>query len=785
MFCVSLKFPYQHQIKKINSNIIPIFLKSVEVIAKNNGCKKIVKKDCIFYFFDSPLSSSFFTLRFLYSLHLLLEQVSKTIHESSVIVEYFSNEDEIECLTELQNINLDFNCILIGSRATKYFKKYILLSDTKSCSLKRCTSFFFFEKMSDDKTCTEDEKVSLFFRNGQNYIQVMYNFILCNPIFDSDVELLSKQEAKAYFETRYVLSFYSRNRFNPSLPKYFIDAFIIYAKLYMKIYKNKHNINEIIIYIDCNEENTNIEKLKQILEKTKIVQLPEKEFEIEKLSDDLLETIYVLIFATRFIFSNELEDFFFETTKTKTFNDLMNIMYQHNVVLRSDCIFSYQSVAIEEIEKKLKEKRDYFAFFISKYLWSKYKDAQIDCDINLKKTFDELNFKYDKVFDIDIFFNLKKHYLFLQCNENDLVLENIEELKKYDSIVKLKEKGQCNKAFVLIKELHSYFHNARILSGEYRSCSLLGFSFLENNNIGEALTYFIYSLEIAKKTKNASFICEALCYLSVVYFLQKDFQNCSITLQELSNSISIFFMQEWKVFCLFIQARLFMELGEAKKASTAFKLAKDFSSLYFKHLEKTCDIWYARALIFEGKIERGNKILEMYEDGQTLLFSLESLLLFPEKEQKDVFELKKRYEKLSLKFEVFPFFEDIAWYKLYKQSIATRLFNAFYHYYMIMYYSKTRKSKSSEHLEKLEEIAMTSLYSKDNNATIYLYLSYMAQCKVDGEVTGKALGVLSKACNIMQKNTSFMYETSMRDRFMKQNLWNAKLFEVASENKLI
>ena len=102
-----------------------------------------------------------------------------------------------------------------------------------------------------------------------------------------------------------------------------------------------------------------------------------------------------------------------------------------------------------------------------------------------------------------------------------------------------------------------------------------------------------------------------------------------------------------------------------------------------------------------------------------------------------------------------------------------------------MYYSKTRKSKSSEHLEKLEEIAMTSLYSKDNNATIYLYLSYMAQCKVDGEVTGKALGVLSKACNIMQKNTSFMYETSMRDRFMKQNLWNAKLFEVASENKLI
>ena len=59
------------------------------------------------------------------------------------------------------------------------------------------------------------------------------------------------------------------------------------------------------------------------------------------------------------------------------------------------------------------------------------------------------------------------------------------------------------------------------------------------------------------------------------------------------------------------------------------------------------------------------------------------------------------------------------------------------------------------------------------------------QCKTDGDVTGKALGFLSKACNIMQKNTSFMYETAMRDKFMKQNIWNAKLFEAALENKLI
>jgi len=783
MFCVCLKFPYKHQIRKINSNIIPIFLKSVEVIATNNGCKKIVRRDSYFYFFENSLSSPFFTLRFLYSLSLLLKQVSSKIHESSVIVEYFSNEDAIECLDKLQNINLNFNCILVGSRASKYFKKYVLLNTVKTTSLKCCSSFSFFENINDEACYNEVEEASLFFREEQNYIQVLYNFILSHPILETDLGQMPKQDIKTYFETRCVLSFYSQNRFNPHLPKYFVDAFIIYAKLHVKIYKKVHNIKHITIYTDCVEENANVEKLKQILKETKIAKFLKKETEIEKIPDDLLELIYILIFSTKFIFANELEDFFFAITETKAFKDLMKIMFQKGIILQRDCIFSYQSDVIVEIEKKLKEKRD--KLFIAKYIWSKYKNAEITCDLNLKNTFDLLEFQYDKTFNIDIFFNLKKHYALLQSDEKDFRLENIDVLKKYDSIMKLKCKGATNEAFSLTKELHSYFHNAKILSGEYRSCSLLGFSFLESNNILEALTYFTYSLEIAKKTKNSSFICEALCYLSIVYFLQKDFQNCSVSLQELSNSISLFFMQEWKVLCLFIQARLFIELGDAKKACAAFKLAKDFSSLYFKHLEETCDIWYGRTLVHEGKIEKGKKILEAHEDGQALLFLLETFLLFPGEEKEDVFDLKERYDKHPHQFDVFPFFEDIAWYKIYKKTTVTRLFEALYSYYMVMFSSEIKKLDVEQHLKKIEEIAMTSLYSKDNNASIYLYLSYIVQCKTDGDVTGKALGFLSKACNIMQKNTSFMYETAMRDKFMKQNIWNAKLFEAALENKLI
>ena len=783
MFCVCLKLPYQHQIKKINHNIIPIFLETVEVLAKDNGCKKIIKKDLYFYVFEH--SSSFFVLRFLYSLSLLLKQVSNNIHESSIIVEYYSNEEQIECLNKLQNMNLEFNCILVGSKASNYFKKYILLNDIKSQSLKRCTSFSFFEDMNCGISYNEPDNVSLFFRKEQNYIQVLYNFISCYPISDSDVEYLSKQDAKTYFETRCVLTFFSKNRFNNSLPKYFLDAFIIYVKLHIKIYKNKHNIKLITIYTDCKEDNTSIEKLKQILKETRILPIFKKQIDIEKIPDDLLEIIYMLIFSSKFIFDNELEDFFFVTTETNAFKDLMKIMYQRGIIIQNDCIFSYQTEAVEKIEKKLKGRKN--NTFIAKYLWSKYKNEEIVCDLNLKKIFDSLKFQYDVAFNIDLFFNLKKHYFLLKSDEEDLKLENIDVLRKYDSTIEFKDRGEASIAFSLTKELLSYFHNARILSGEYRSYSLLGLLFLENNNIAEALTYFSYSLEIAKKTNNPQFMCEALCYLSIVYFLQKDFQNCVISLQEFSNTISFFFMQEWKVLCLFIQARLFIELGEVKKASAVFKLAKDFSSLYFTYIEETCDIWYGKALIAEGKIEKGRKILECYERLEAFLFLLESVLLFPQEDHDDIAKLKEKYDSLSGKkqLDIFLFFEDIAWHRIYKQSITTRLFEAFYNYYMIILNPKTTRSQWIENLKELEKISITSLYSKDNNASIYLYLSYIAQCKVDGEVTGKALGFLSKACNILQKNTSLMYDTSMREKFMKQNLWNAKLFEVAIENKLI
>ena len=807
MFCVCVHLPYEHQIKKIHPVLINKFYNNIEALAMENGCKKIIKRDSSFYFFDdSGVSPVFFVVRFLYSISLSLSQFYNKINEIKIIVEHFSNtknfESIIDLITQLKNISFHYNKLLIGSKATNFLKKYISISNIQSSSLALCESFIFFENLKKTINLNGEEKHTLIIKNGQNYIKALYNFILLHPLFESSIEILSEIEKKTYFETRSSLSFFSKNRFNSSLPKYFLDAFIIYVKLYLKIYKAINKYDKIDIYIDSNDKKNynEAEKLKQIIGDAKISIINNNKFDIETIPEDLLELIYLLLYSRNFIFCDEVRDFFFTITHSMAFEEIIGIMAKTDIIVQANYVFSYKDIAFKNIEKKIKNKKEKLHMYIAQFLFNKYEKAEIVSSIGLKDIFNLFNFEYKEKLIIDIFFNYETYYCFIELpkkNYDKTVFDNIDIINKYKLAVKLEKEGALNKALAITKDINAYFKKNIILSGEYKSVSLLAFIFLKNNNINDSLTYCIYALELAKKTKNDAFICEALLFLSIVSFLQKDLKSSFSILQELGNYISLSFRQEWKVFYLFLQGRLYIEIGEGNKASVFFKLAKDFANLYFQEFQNLSTIWYARALVYDGKIEKGQKILQKYisSNVEAILFYMESYILSsddPEKlkeKHKEIDTLKQNYNKLlsdtKLQINSFSFLEDFAWYNIYKKTISERLFESFYNYYMIIISTNIEKLEREKYLTTLSNIAMESLYSKDNNSSIYLYLCYKGQCQIDGEPSGVALAFLSKASKVMQSATSFMYDTSMRDKFMKQNPWNAKLLKVALENKLI
>lgn len=800
MFCIFLNIPYEYQIKKIYPGFLSSFLDRVELLATENSSSYILKKDSYLYFFDdASIATVFFVARFLHVLSSYIEQVSSKIHEYSIIVDFFSDEEGYDVIVDkmlsYQRKNLECNNILISAKASKYIKKYMLLSDSSFPSFNKVDNFSFFTQKNALHNMCFIKDAGIFIRSGQNYLMALYNFFLMYPLKDSDINRFEDADKKTYLETRSSLSFFSKNRFNQNMPKYFIDAFIIYAKLHINMYKSVNKISDLNIYVDALDKGcqSELNKIVKIVGDVKVISLRDESYNIDDLPDDFLSLVYILLFANRFVFFTEFSNLFFDLTKSNAYDEVLDIMYRDRIILEKSAIYSYNESAFKDIERKIRVKKSKLNFYIGRFLWDKYEMAEIIADMGFKAVLDMLRYNYVDSFLIDVFFILDKSYPLKPEEVDSNTFKHIEVLKKYDAVLKLKESGSYIDAITIAKELSTYFHKNHILSGEYKSLSLLAFLYLKNNNINDSLTYYVYALELAKKIKNDVFMCESLYFLSVVYFLQKDFKNAFAMLQELSTTISTSFRQEWKVVCLFMQGRIYVELGEESRAVSFFKLGKDFAHIYFPHLKSMCNLWYGRALLYDGKLDVGYAMLHEDRCKKGSVFLMEACILFSKARENKLFlfsKIKEEYDESKRtgkthNEEKFLFVEDVMWYKIYKKKSIDRLFASFYNYYMIVFSKEKDKNILLKYLKELSELAIESLYAKDNNASLLLYLCYEAQCKIDNKITGAALGFLSKACRVMQRASSFMYETSMRDKFMKKNLWNAKLFKCALENKLI
>lgn len=85
----------------------------------------------------------------------------------------------------------------------------------------------------------------------------------------------------------------------------------------------------------------------------------------------------------------------------------------------------------------------------------------------------------------------------------------------------------------------------------------------------------------------------------------------------------------------------------------------------------------------------------------------------------------------------------------------------------------------------LEQTAREALRCHDIYAPIYSYLCYDAFLLTEGSDSDVANGYLSRAFKALQNSTHTMTENNIRDKFIFRNIWNAKLYAAAQQNKLI
>ena len=131
--------------------------------------------------------------------------------------------------------------------------------------------------------------------------------------------------------------------------------------------------------------------------------------------------------------------------------------------------------------------------------------------------------------------------------------------------------------------------------------------------------------------------------------------------------------------------------------------------------------------------------------------------------------------------------EDLGGAKIYGKPTWKKMFNIIYNYYnyKICTLNIDNKENGKIFLSEIEASAIDALYQNDPFSSLYLYLCYDIYSIVSGETSSQTTAYLSKAFKAMQKNVLSIGENDIRNKYMRKNLWNAKLFEAAQDHKLV
>lgn len=808
MFCVFLELPYERQLHRINETILNSFIDLIKHEAKDNGgvffdCQNAYgfcfKKDCIAYAYSVS--------RFLFNSYKIFTSHIEKISEVRFIVDYYSDSFHTQKMQELflnyKQKLIPEQGIFVTSKVKPKLAKYLTFKYAK-CGLFECTKFKFFDD-TDKKKSIENEK-SIIVHKNDNYLWSVYNFMLSNPIDDIIKNKVSETDRKTFYSTKNSYLYLKKYRFSKELPNYFIDAFLLNASIYFKTYKkyiNKHKL--IKIMVDSTDDLKNVEEAEKILFANKSMQIENLNNDIpsiDNIPDDILELIYIIINAGKYFFYDELNDFLLSLNKSKSFfYDVYFWMYSAGIISDVNNIYAFVYDLLELIEKRIGFAKINLDGYISNYLWKKYKVGLLIANKDSEAVFNYLKFQYKPDFLITSIFH---NYTDSEIKNLDLTnYKNhifFDALNNYKIALNLQTDIEIKKAYTWTKNTIIFFQDHKLNSGEYKAFSYLAFLNLAENKISDALMYFSYALDNAEYTRDTSFICEALFNISIAYFLQNNLTQSITFLDKLSNSINEYFEQDWKIPCLFLQGRIYLQIGEFKKAEEVLNIAADFASMYFTYLESVCRVWAARAMVYNGQRKKAQHIfldnIDCTED--SILFLLESIVIFKfthgdfedfALDYEGVYNNAKQVFLIDFKNinSGFNIAEDLIWSRLYSMPVGKKMFNALYNYYKYKthYLKSDYRDKCKINLLELESFAIEALYHNDSFSSIYLYLCYDIYLNTYGETSSQTTAYLSKAFKAMQKNVLNISENDIRDKFMQKNFWNAKLFKVAQASKLI
>ena len=795
MLCIYFEIPYERQLLRIAPFEIQKLLNAIAESAEANGASSF-KVSCtsIYRFSSCEVAPVFSANLFLQTLADLLRIYKRRIVDYRVIIDCCEETDSEDVIADhfasYRGSLVPSRGFFASPQAEVLLQSYIRFEYVSKIKLYYSTDFIVPKTAHAE---TVEAPCSIYLSNTGTWIHALYHFMLVHPLTDQAVRAaLSKDEQAQYENAKHVQYYFRRNRFCSDYPDYFIDAFLLYTRLYFRVFvKNYHTTELTIIYTEKNAKEANyLISVLPITAHSKL--MPEKSMTFEGLSVDFLQVAYLTIYASLFIFDDEMAEFFLSLHKSAPFiTSLYEWMYAAGITEVKDDIYSTSAYTVEQLAQRLGIEQDEANHYIADFLWDKYKKGMLCPDERLKDIFLALQFDPEDQFML--------HYFFHKYSNKEIPQVDISPFKSrlffpvlesYQKALKISKQKNSNEAVYAVKKAVSSAQAHTFPAGEYCALSCVAFLHLSQNKIEDAVTYFQYALDIAESLNDSSFICEALFNLSIGCFLQNNLHAAANVLDRLLQAVEDYFEQPKKIPCLFMQGRVALQLGDYSKAELLFQEAEKAASKHFQEWVPLCRVWYARALSQKGQTSKAQPILiaNLDKSPDARLFLIESYLFAPllRDERAQIQAPSELFTEIIEPYQSgFILAEELVWGHLYGKPAIQMFYTVLDSYYRFRLAVNLLEESSPAYLQQLEDAAREALKNHDMYASIYSYLCYDAILRKEGNTSDTANGYLSRSFKALQNYMDTMTENTVRDKFIFRNVWNAKLYAAAQKNKLI
>ncbi len=823
MIYISLSLRYQRQLTLIAPDVVKGFFREAARVAADCGGKALPSPSGAAYAFSGEdLCPSFSAFLLVKSILDLAKEREERIREYLLFVDASDEDvpqaDIAEREASCDNVILPDRAAVITAEAAPLLVPYTRLKKIEGTSLfllagkekggaafKERISFLERPSLLPFAGARKDGQDSLLFA-------LLNTASLLNEAFDVP-SFLTKKEKDEFTECKKTARRLSSMRFDPEHPVYIAQGSLAYVKLFFtalsRLYAERYSRE--VVEIDVTEGSFCQERLKRAENflseicafKRQMKDAAQKERKVEGASvpPDIMDAAYLLFRSSAFLYAGEASSLLRFLGKGLIFRKaldewLSGAGFPHGAgFIRRARTLSLCGFPPEERRKKLDK-------FLFAYLEDRCKAGEIYPSLDFCAGLEGLGVKAPDAFFVTAAYRRPSPEEAAEKLKTSFpgAASAIAELA--DAEKKL-ARADFRAAQAGANQALQVFQSAKIISGEFEAFSLLArISFLQNlSPAGDAFSYLDYAFDCTARMHDLEAQMRALFDIASMRFLSGSLVQARQAAIQLAEKAAGCYDKTWAAAARFLEARIFFETGDYRASESAFlAIEQKCQKLKDGKLSALCSAWALRSRIYQGKRASDASWQEgLYEDvPEAALFALEGAALSAlegrtAEGESLFFSLPEKIENVapesfhSPPYEwswasSFAFAED-RYLACGPLGAAGALYSALYAFCLALY--KKDKGLLASARDSISELAKSLLPAARPRAYVLYCLCLELESRISARNSPAAISFLSRAFNGAQFLANNITDTAMREKFLAEPYWNARLYAAARENKLI